>query len=71
MALSVAATFVSLVEAQIACSALTAAGFDAQVFDQNTAFVADRISGFRLMVPEDDGPAARSFLADLQRANDG
>jgi len=70
MGLSVVAAFPSLMEAQIACGALCAAGFDAEVFDQNFGRVipTDLIGGFRIMVPEDQDDAAKSFLAALARA---
>ena len=67
MALSLVAAFPTLSEAQIACSALQAAGFDAQVFDDNFGRVMpiDLIGGFRIFAPEDEAPKAKAFLSAL------
>ncbi len=58
-------------EAQIACGALRAAGFDVELFDENFGGMlpTDLIGGFRIVVPDDQTSAAKAFLAEL-RASD-
>jgi 3-hydroxyacyl-CoA dehydrogenase len=65
MGLEVVAAFPGLMEAQIASGALRAAGFDVLLFDENFGCMlpTDLIGGFRLVVPEEQLGAARSFLA--------
>jgi len=71
MGLSVVAAFPGLMEAQIACGALRAAGFDAELFDQNFGGMlpTDLIGGFRIMAPEDQAPVAKAFLAELRMSD--
>ncbi len=72
MGLRVAAKFSSLVEARVACGALQAAGFDAQLFDQNFGSVmwVDQVAigGFRVMVPEEEVADAAAFLLDIRQS---
>ena len=72
MALSVAATFASLPEAQIAAGALRASGVDAQVFDDNfgTMMWTDQVAigGFRVIVPEVERADAVAFLRDVAKS---
>jgi hypothetical protein len=67
MDLEVVATFSSLVEAQVVCSALRSAGIAAQVMDQNfsSIFPTYRIGGFRVAAPIGDGARARRLLKDI------
>lgn len=71
MGLSVVTRLSTLVEAEVACGALRAAGFRAEIFDHaigtmywlhQTAF-----GGFRIMVPDAELGDAVSFLRQLQR----
>jgi hypothetical protein len=59
--------FPTLTEAQIACGALRAAGFDADVLDEFVGRVlsVDLIGGFRLVVPEDQARRARALLDEI------
>ena len=63
------AAFPNLMEAQIACSALRAAGVAAEVMDQNfsSIFPTAQIGGFRVAAPIGDGPRARKLLRDILR----
>lgn len=65
--LKVVAALPSLMEAQIACGALQAAGFDAQVFDQAFGGVisTDLIGGFRIVVPIAEAREAEAFLREV------
>ncbi len=73
MAVSVVAAFPSLSEAQIACGALRAAGFDAQLFDENFGRVLaiDLVGGFRVVAPDRERIAAQRLLAELRRDGGG
>ena len=61
--------FPTLTEAQIACGALRAAGFDADVLDEHVGRVlaVDLIGGFRLVVPEEQEHAAKAVLDEIGR----
>lgn len=63
--------FQSLMEAQIACAALSAAGFGAQVFDQALGALIPRgaVGPFRVVVPEDEYSSALRLLDEI--LNDG
>ncbi len=65
--------FPTLTEAQIACGALRAAGFDAEVLDQYVGRVlsVDLIGGFRLVVPEHEERAAKALLDEIGRTAAG
>ncbi len=67
MSLALVSAFPSLSEAQIACSALVAAGFDAQLFDENFGRVMaiDLVGGFRVMAPDDEAQRAQRYLEEL------
>ncbi len=73
MDLEVVASFSSLIEAQIACSALRAAGVAAQLMDQNFSSIipAAPIGGFRLGAPIGEGARARRLLASALGEADG
>ena len=73
MDLEVVASFSSLIEAQIACSALCSAGVAAQVMDQafSSILPAAPIGGFRVGAPIGDGARARRLLKDLLNDEDG
>ena len=64
MDLEPVAAFPSLMEAQIACSALRAAGIAAEVMDQNfsSLFPTAQIGGFRVAAPFGEGRRARRLL---------
>ena len=68
MAFSVIASFSSLTEAHIACGALKAGGFDADVLDQNFGGLMPTglIGKFRLVVPEQDQVEAKLRLTELK-----
>ena len=59
--------FPTLTEAQIACGALRAAGFEAEVLDEYVGRVlsVDLMGGFRLVVPEEQERAARALLDQI------
>jgi hypothetical protein len=65
--LEVVAAFSSLIEAQVVCSALRAAGIAAQVMDQNfsSVFPTTPLAGFRVGAPIGDGARARRLLKDI------
>jgi hypothetical protein len=64
MALTCVATLFSPVEAEIARSALAAAGIEAVLFDAGIAsLIGPGVSGIRLMVVDDDAALARATLA--------
>ncbi len=67
MDLEVVAAFSSLIEAQIACSALRSAGVAAQVMDQafSSILPAAPIGGFRVGAPIGEGSRARRLLASV------
>ena len=65
MGVSVLASFPNLIEAEVACGALRASGFDAQVLDVHLG-VLDSIGGFRLAVPDDQRFAASALLDELR-----
>ena len=67
MDLELIAAFPSLMEAQIACSALRAAGVAAQVMDQgfSSLFPTAQIGGFRVGAPIGEGRRARRLLKDI------
>ena len=64
MDLEIVGTFSSLMEAQVVCSALRAAGVAAQLMDQNFSSIlpAAPIGGFRVGVPIGEGARARRLL---------
>ena len=68
MATQIVDEFPSLMEAQIACGALRAAGFDAQVFDEGlgAAIPTGLLGDFRVVVPAADLVAAQSLLAAIK-----
>jgi hypothetical protein len=67
MDLELVAAFPSLMEAQIACSALQAAGVNAQLMDQNysTIFPTAHIGGYRIAAPIGEGRRARRLLESI------
>ncbi len=67
MDLEVVAAFSSLIEAQIACSALRSAGVAAQVMDQafSSILPAAPIGGFRVGAPIGEGVRARRLLESV------
>ncbi len=70
MATQIVDEFPSLVEAQIACAALKAAGFDAQVFDQALGGLipTGALGPFRVVVPEDEHRSALELLDGIRDA---
>ena len=70
MGLNVVAALPGLIEAQIACGALRAAGFEAQLFDENFGgtLPTDLIGGFRIVVPDRQQAAARQLLAEFRKS---
>ena len=70
MALVVAATFLSLTEAQIAAGALAASGLHPVVADETFGSMLwthqFAIQGFRLLIPQDELADARIFLAGVR-----
>jgi len=68
MAPNVVAAFPSLIEAQIACGALRAAGLDAQVLDEAFGAVMPTglLGGHRVVVAEEDLARAKILLASIQ-----
>ena len=69
MDLELVASFSSLIEAQVACSALRAAGVPAQLMDQNfsSIFPAGPPEGFRIAAPIGEAARARRLLQSMQR----
>jgi hypothetical protein len=67
MDLELVAAFPTLMEAQIACSALRAAGVPAEVMDQHVSGLipAARLEGFRVAAPYGEGKRARKLLKDI------
>ncbi len=72
MDLEIVATFSSLIEAQVVCSALRSAGIAAQLMDQNFSSIlpSAQIGGFRVGAPIGDGARARRLLQTLSRPGD-
>jgi hypothetical protein len=72
MDLELVAAFSSLVEAQIACSALRSAGVAAQVMDQNFSSIlpAAPIGGFRVGAPIGEGARAKQLLKNLSQSGE-
>jgi hypothetical protein len=71
MDLVVAGTFGSLPEASIAFSSLSSAGFNPVAgYNMNTPGIAGGMapSAYRVLVPADEGQAARQFLSELLHA---
>ncbi len=68
MAMQVVDEFPSLMEAQIACGALRAAGFDAQVFDQalGALIPSGAVGPFRVVVPEGEHRPAVALLDGIR-----
>lgn len=66
---SVVATFPTLAEAKIVCSALRSAGFEAEVLDAHFGSVlsADLVGGFRITVPDEEAEEAEAFLEEVGR----
>ena len=69
MTTSIVATFPSLMEAEIACGALRASGFDARVLDVFLGAL-DPISGYRVAVPDDQCSGAQAALDQIRRDAD-
>jgi hypothetical protein len=69
MGLEVVARLSTIVEAQVVCGALRAAGFRAEVFDvgPGTVYWETMTAGFRVVVPEDDLKDAVAYLAEVRR----
>jgi hypothetical protein len=67
MDLELVAAFPSLMEAQVACSALRAAGVNAEVMDQgfSSLFPTAQIGGFRVAAPIGEGRRARRLLKEM------
>ena len=67
MDIEVVASFSSLVEAQIACSALRSAGVAAQLMDQAFSSILPTapLGGFRVGAPVGEGARARRLLASV------
>jgi hypothetical protein len=72
MALVEIVRFADLREAQVACSALTAMGFDPFLFDEYRAAAIwteqSAIGGLRIVVPQDQAEEAKAFV-DAVRAS--
>ena len=73
MDLEIVAAFSSLIEAQVACSALRAAGISAQVLDQafSSIIPAAPIGGFRIGAPYGEAARARKLLKAAERDGAG
>jgi hypothetical protein len=67
MDLELVAAFPTLMEAQIACSALRAAGVAAEVMDQYVSGIipAARLEGFRVAAPYGEGARAKRLLKSI------
>ena len=67
MDLELVAAFPSLMEAQIACSALRAAGVAAELMNQAYSGVLPvaPLEGFRVAAPYGEGPRARRILQSI------
>ena len=67
MDIEVVASFSSLIEAQIACSALRSAGVAAQLMDQAFSSILPTapLGGFRVGAPVGEGVRARRLLASV------
>jgi hypothetical protein len=72
MGLRVVARLSTLVEAEVACATLRAAGFHAEVFDLAIGTVywlyQTAIGGFRIVVPEDELEDAVGCLVEIDRS---
>ena len=66
------ATFSSLIEAQVVCSALRAAGISAELLDQNfsSLFPAAPIGGFRVGAPYGEAARARRLLREISKSDE-
>jgi hypothetical protein len=66
------AAFPSLMEAQVACSALRAAGVAAELMDQgySSIFPTAHVGGYRVAAPIGEGARARRLLADILNGAD-
>ena len=71
MDVEIVATFSSLIEAQVVCSALRAAGISAELLDQNFSSIIPTapLGGFRVGVPYGEAARARRLLKDLERGD--
>jgi hypothetical protein len=69
MDLEFVAAFSTLIEAQVACSALRAAGVPAQLMDQNFSSIlpTQPIGGFRVAAPFGEAVRARRLLKEMTR----
>jgi hypothetical protein len=71
MGLRVIARLSTLVEAEVACGALRAAGFRAEIFDHAVGTVywlyQTAIGGFRIVVPEGELENAVAYLVEVHR----
>jgi hypothetical protein len=69
MDLELVAAFASLMEAQVACSALRAAGVNAQVMDPgfSSVFPTAQIGGYRVAAPYGEASRARRLLKSILR----
>ena len=67
MDLELIAAFPSLMEAQIACSALRAAGVKAELMSPGYSSILPTtpLEGFRVAAPIGEGPRARRLLKDI------
>lgn len=67
MDLELVAVFSSLIEAQVACSALRAAGVPAELMDQSfsSIFPTAPPQGFRVAAPYGEAARARRLLKDM------
>jgi hypothetical protein len=72
MALEVVARYSTLVEAEVACSALRGAGFHAEVLEATIVSMnwmyQTALGGLRVAVPESELPDATAYLADILRS---
>jgi hypothetical protein len=71
MDLELVASFSSLIEAQVVCSALRSAGVEAQVMDPGFSSIipAAPIGGFRVGCPIGDAARARRILKAVEQDN--
>jgi hypothetical protein len=67
MDLEFVASFSTLIEAQVVCSALRAAGVPAQLMDQNFSSIlpTQPLGGFRVAAPYGEAARARRLLASI------
>lgn len=73
MDLELVAAFPSLIEAQVVCSALRAAGVPAELMDQNfsSIFPTAQIGGFRVAAPFGEAKRARKLLEAMLQDDEG